>query len=69
MSESLDGDIQGELFAFGGNDAFAGIAIIVSGERAEKAIPAHDGDKIALIKGTFQLNIVRVQVAFSKRTG
>jgi len=44
MGERIDGDIQGQLLAVFGADAFAFVAGVVGAERAAQAVFAHHGD-------------------------
>src|SRR5436190_4050332 len=64
MRESVDGDVQGQLLAIFGADAFAIVAGVVGAEGAAEAVFTHDRHEITLVKKAFELDVTRfVQTA------
>ena len=57
MRQRIHGNIQRQLLAIVGADSFSFIARVVRAERATKAVLAHNGHEIALIKKTFELDV------------
>src|SRR5256885_10075150 len=73
MRQRIDGDIQSQLLAIFGADAFANVAGIIGAERAAEAVLAHDCYEISLVKQAFKLDIAWLikaadAVDFVKRT-
>jgi hypothetical protein len=50
MRQGVNGDVEGELLAVFGADAFAIVAGIAGAEGAAEAIFAHHGDEVALVE-------------------
>ena len=59
MRQRIDGDVEGELLAVVGTDAFAFVARVIGAEGAAQTILAHDGHEVAFIEKPFELDVAR----------
>jgi hypothetical protein len=57
VSQSVNGNVQRELLAVIGADAFAFIAGVVGAEGTAEAILTHDRDEISLIEQALELDV------------